>query len=674
MAPEQLRGEAATVRSDIYALGLILYELFTGKRAFEAGSAAELQRLEESSSPASPSTLVEHLNPAVERAVLRCLEPDPAARPASALAVAAELPGGDPLAAALAAGETPSPEVVAAAGGEGGLRPGLALACLAVVLLGLAVLMLFSEQLLENELLGHAPMEKPPQVLVEDARRILRDMGHASPPADSAFGFGVDDGYLLHIQQTDHTPGRWERLASGQPPAIYFWYRESPRLLVPEQAGNSRVRWADPPLAYSGEVRMDLDSEGRLQWLDVVPPEKDEPEGSAPAPEWSVLFAAAGLEASGFTRTEPAWTPWNYCDRRMAWEGRYPGDPETPIRVEAGAYRGQVTFFRIIGPWSRPGRMEADQGGALHVTIASVLFSVLCLAILARAVLLAVRNLRLGRADRRGATRLALFAGSLRLIQWALGASHVALLGSESQLLWAPVATAVLLGALVWVLYLALEPFLRRRWPESLVSWNRVLAGRLRDPRVGRDILVGGAAVVGCIILLIPVDLLPRWMGWLTPIPRRPGGLEAILGGRQVLAGLLASLWGSVLFAMVYLFAFLLLRILLRRQWLAVAALLLLLAPNEGLRVGWASFLTSFGASLLLFGVMIFLLSRLGLLSVVSFLLFLRLQHVATGAFSAWYGTYLLMFLLAAAAIAVYAFWISWAGRPLLGGELLAED
>src|SRR5208283_3603537 len=97
-------------------------ELFTGKRAFEAGTLMDLMRLQEQAQPASLTTLVRELDPAVERVVLRCLSPDPRQRPASALAVSAALPGGDPLAAAMAAGETPSPELVAAAGETEGLR------------------------------------------------------------------------------------------------------------------------------------------------------------------------------------------------------------------------------------------------------------------------------------------------------------------------------------------------------------------------------------------------------------------------------------------------------------------------------------------------------------------------------------------------------------------------
>jgi serine/threonine-protein kinase len=88
MAPEQLAGNEVTTRSDLFALGLVLYELFTGKKAFTG--------IDRDTPPSTPSSHISGLHPAVERIILRCLERDPRDRPASALAVAAALPGGVP--------------------------------------------------------------------------------------------------------------------------------------------------------------------------------------------------------------------------------------------------------------------------------------------------------------------------------------------------------------------------------------------------------------------------------------------------------------------------------------------------------------------------------------------------------------------------------------------------
>ena len=131
MAPEQLAGGAVTPRSDLYSLGLVLYEVFTGRRALDGRNLAELIAKREQAGITLPTDIVRDLDPAIEGAIMRCLELDPAKRPASALGVAAALPGGDPLAAALAAGETPSPEMVAASGETSALRPLGAFACLA---------------------------------------------------------------------------------------------------------------------------------------------------------------------------------------------------------------------------------------------------------------------------------------------------------------------------------------------------------------------------------------------------------------------------------------------------------------------------------------------------------------------------------------------------------------
>ncbi len=99
MAPEQFARGETTIQSDLYSLGLILYEAFTGQPAHMSGSIEELHRAHAASSPRPPSELAADLDPVVERAILHSLQKDPRQRPASARAVAD----------ALVARETPSP-------------------------------------------------------------------------------------------------------------------------------------------------------------------------------------------------------------------------------------------------------------------------------------------------------------------------------------------------------------------------------------------------------------------------------------------------------------------------------------------------------------------------------------------------------------------------------------
>src|SRR5579864_7342805 len=170
MAPEQLAGKEVTPKSDIYSLGLVLYEILTGKRAFDASTLPDLIKLREQGTITNPSTLVRDLDPLIERVILRCLEIDPAKRPVSTLQVAAALPGGDPLAAALAAGETPSPEMVAAAGATEGIKPWLGLALVATVLIGLVANMFLADRYRIQNL---TPLEKPSDVLLSRSQEVI---------------------------------------------------------------------------------------------------------------------------------------------------------------------------------------------------------------------------------------------------------------------------------------------------------------------------------------------------------------------------------------------------------------------------------------------------------------------------------------------------------------------
>jgi serine/threonine-protein kinase len=188
MAPEQLAGKEVTHRSDIYSLGLILYEIFTGKKAFQASSLAELAGLHEGPPP-TPSSHIADVDPTVERVILGCLEPDPRSRMSSALAVAVALPGGDPLAAAQAAGDTPSPEMVAAAGGEGSLTPMAGLLLFAGILTCLVFFAFVTKA--GSAQIWTVAIKKPPDVLVYRAEELLKRLGHDTNQAfDRAYGWG----------------------------------------------------------------------------------------------------------------------------------------------------------------------------------------------------------------------------------------------------------------------------------------------------------------------------------------------------------------------------------------------------------------------------------------------------------------------------------------------------
>jgi len=90
LAPEQVRGEEATPATDVYALGVVLYQFLTGRLPYEGSSLAELAVRQQNERPLPPSTYNGEISETLGTAVLRALEGDPARRYASA----AELAGG----------------------------------------------------------------------------------------------------------------------------------------------------------------------------------------------------------------------------------------------------------------------------------------------------------------------------------------------------------------------------------------------------------------------------------------------------------------------------------------------------------------------------------------------------------------------------------------------------
>src|SRR5208283_2726740 len=343
-----LAGREVTPKSDLYSLGLVMYEVLTGKRAFEAATLPELLQAREAGTLTNPSTLVRDLDPLLERVILRCLEKDPSKRPASALQVAAALPGGDPLAAALAAGETPSPEMVAAAGEKEGLNPRIGLLCVAGVCILLVLLVGIAKR---AKMVSYISFGPSPEVLAAKANEMIRTFGYTEAPADTAQSFALMQSYLTHISDTVKAPTRWEILRQDEPPSMLFWYRQSPRALTPLSPVDNliygRVQPDEPPLALSGSRLLTLSPQGRMLGFRTIPPQVDDPpSGPLPATDWRPLFAAAGLDVSRFKPTEPKWYPLAWGDARAAWEGSWPNHPEIPLRVEAAGYLASRSILR----------------------------------------------------------------------------------------------------------------------------------------------------------------------------------------------------------------------------------------------------------------------------------------------------------------------------------------
>jgi len=629
-APEVLAGREVSVASDVFALGLVLYELFTGRKAYPAATRGELEQAYASGPPSRPSSHATGIDPDVERVILRCLAAEPRHRPRSAVEVLAALPGGDPLQAALAAGRTPSPTLVADSGGTGLLSLAVAGALFAAVLVGVFLFAWLTDQ---AGLHRRAPL-RDPHYLRGKARDLVEQLGYPHTPADSVEGVASSPGDLV------------------------YWYRHSPTRIVHRQSPNDILGYdipgvptrGEPPLG-PGEVGVLLDGHGALREFQARPPlERD----TAKA-DWRPLFQAAGLDLAEYHEEKPNRDPKTHVTERRAWEadGR---------RVEAAARGGAPAYFWV-------GSAEPDAAtGDTRTRLAEIFYTAVRVLALTVGVWLAWWNVRHGLANTTGARRLAgVYAGSF-LVMWAFLAHHAVTLADE----WAIVAAVVggvLLNALtLWVIYLALEPSVRRLQPGWVVGWNRLLAGRWRDPLVGRDVLVGCLfGVAYAVVYPIHRTLLPEALGdpfapyavWMATLTAGPVGPIA------------AYVWSSLYFRLLDFFFLMLIYLVTRRLSLAVALWALFRLVQWSQWEGGAVTVSSVALTGVLIALSLVTLLRFGLLAFVAFgfVRDLVTDLPVTLDWQAWYATTGICTLAVVVALAGYGLVVSTGGRALPGGD-----
>lgn len=594
MAPEQRAGQEVTTRSDIYSLGLVLYEVFTGKRREDS------------------LTTDGTLSPDVRRLLDQCCDADPSQRPPSASAVARALPGGDPLAAAMAAGQTPSPEMVASAGDRTGLKPPVALALFAIPLIA-GLFMGWAW----DRMLPVSPLA--PEELRIKARDLVQQT-EGVPAANEIWGVYDSDG----PESLDHH-GLWIPQR--------FWYRVSPLPLGSlRTSSTTAIGPEDPPITRPGMILALFDMRGALIRYEAV---RDFNAAKGPGPDWERWIALTGVEPKRMQLIESNGerAMWSYRDAEgSAYEIRGAAESGRVRRFEVHRVQEQM---QTASPW--PWRIE-------------VILSV-------AALVLAIRNYRLGRTDFRGAAALALFVLCTSILTLLLR-SHDLLHWSRRVTPVDGLGVAVLLAGMYGAAYLAMEPFVRRRWPTVLVTWTRLLHGEWRNPTVGRDVLIGFAAT-SVTQILIGSALLWFSIGNFSTF-------EPLQSTPFFLAGLVNSLSTAVTRGVTLTFLLFLVRLLVRKDWIAAVIVILLftamLAGNTGTKhpVALAMFC-------LIGTVQVGLIVKFGFLAKVAaeipVLAFVLVETLDAGR---WYGVYSYLAIAWVGLAAFAALRVATAGQRLL--------
>jgi serine/threonine-protein kinase len=649
MAPEQLKGSEVTARSDIYALGLVLYEIFTGRKPFDAKNARQLLELEESSHLPSMSSAGAEIDPMVEKAIRRCLDPDPAKRPASALSVAMALPGGDPLAAALAAGETPSPELVAAAGRQEGMDRGYAMACLASVAICLGAAIFLQSRTVA---VLNTPMDNSPEVLASKARETAATFGYPHKPADSAVWLVEPKVFLDHLAKLP-PPQHWDQWLAAESSVLAI-YRESPGLLVAAPYGDLSA--GNPPPTRAGMIQVSLNAAGSLRWFAAVP--SSGAEDLAPPVEPDTVFRMSGLDRSTFTESTPNFVPLGPADQVRAWHGPHPTIPGLDLTVEMASWKGRITAVHVLNQW------KADAGAAAGTPVSSQVRGIFLMLMAAMGmfsgIVLARRNWKLGRVDRKGALRIGMARFFLGMVVW-LGTVHAVPSSDMIPLAFASMADWLIWAAAFWLLYLALEPAVRAYWPHSIVTWNRLLAGRWADAQVGSHILIGAAVGSAIWVTSELVEFLAgAEMGQDT-------GLDAALGTRQWIASHAALLAGALGVGMAIFFALTGLRRLVKKDWLAALLASVLITFSNSDAFNATNWKVKFAVYLFVFAALLWVLLRYGLVTIIAAAFFIdTIDQIGLGGdWKAWYAPAGLATVALLLGIAIYGFWRSLGGHGL---------
>jgi len=343
-----------------------------------------------------------------------------------------------------------------------------------------------------------------------------------------------------------------------------------------------------------------------------------------------------------------------------------PGRPDITLHADAASYRGRPAFFQIAGPWSRTLRQTQDVQQGRNV-IRFVLFLIVFTLSIGTCVL-ARNNYKTGRGDHRGATRVAATWLIVMFAAWLIGARFwLEPLTEFGHFIDDFVSVQLTNATILWLVYMALEPYVRRYSADILMSWSRLLRGRVRDPRVGRDILVGIVAGLSIVLIGILVALVEPALGYPPPRPRTMN-LELLMSTRRAVSSLLRMPTNALMYGMLTTLLFALVRMLVKRTWIATVITIIVgtfvLLNNAGMQQLWLNITFA----VVVAGIYVGVLERFGMFPLVmAFLTSAIANSGLTVDVSKLYAPTAIWLMALVTAMAAFGYYASRTGEPLFG-------
>ncbi|MFQ5415227.1 MAG: hypothetical protein ACE5E6_12290, partial [Phycisphaerae bacterium] len=468
------------------------------------------------------------------------------------------------------------------------------------------------------------------------------------------------------------SPLSYEELAELEwPPRFRYWRRWTDGVFISSNFHVPHLFDIGGPTERSNrDALVALDSSGRMLELLASPSAPGAAQAIVGEVDWSPIFRRSNLDESKATRITLVKPAPVDCDEVVAWRIEGLGRGGDPVTVQMGEAGGRPNYFEILGLDEAMRRQWVDSVG----------FDILWVVVDIIITILAWRNLRASRGDRRNAFRVALIVGvlyaamevlSIRVVESRVSSQLNGLLDGRA-------AGHFVLHALkAWLAYMAIEPYVRRVWPRMLVGFVRLLSGRLRDPAVGREVLIG--VVTGCGLI--------SFIAMMFCIQSR---IQSENTGRLPFLISLASMKSSgyfithrfhmaasaVLMGVVTAGYMLVVRLLMRHSRAAIVVSMVVVGL---LGVSW--FLILFAGSTwvvfayaIAYGVAVVILyTRVGVLAAIVTDFVVRTTGVIMIDFDTWFAPYAIASLAILLALAVYGLWVSLAGQTLFKDVLLTD-